>query len=266
MIQTYRDIIRNCYQNLISCPGGADSYYNQNSSLTESNFFSCYYEVDLNKDILEIPCFCLQYVILKLTQIREGSNSAPTNGIIRIPIINNNSAPHNSQVFRAKSANPLLKRMFYTDFNSLLCTVYGNDTRYEGGKGIVMHADRTPLVVFSAELTKQPYENTYKYNITKFIVRINPIVFRREDILAKHIRTKMLSNLYEEGASFGGVLGYRRGRAYILDDVTIKDFEVKIEPVMINLFKHPQIPNVTTSQESIENMLSSNLDTIIRVL
>jgi hypothetical protein len=116
------------------------------------------------------------------------------------------------------------------------------------------------------EITKEPSGKLY--TATKQIVRINPVIYNRDDILAKHIRTKFITGvlnmkLSPEELELSGWYSrkYRLLNPYgILTNTSVDyDFKVIIEDFS-DFFFIPKAPDVTFSSDKVNELLLEDAD------
>lgn len=266
MAVTFNDYIYNCYN---SRYGGSTQFrdrgYNY-KTLEECSPFHKYIKVDLNKDIIEIPCVYKYMVTSILNEFNTTGNSINT---VYIPMfyIENDSV-------ESKSSNPILKKFFYeTPDEHNLTKKKGSGTVYIGGNGIILYDDYTPLIMLTMEIKKEfTANNKIKLTPIRQLVRVNPIVYSRDDLMAKHIRTKFLTNiltmkLSEDTYNF---VGYRSHRYRLKDTFGIftdkklwYEFKVIIEDFS-NLFYTPEMPDITFNSTVANHMLENSIDDIIK--
>ena len=161
----------------------------------------------------------------------------------------------------SRSSNPLLKKFLYdSNGDSNLIRKKGSGTIYLGGEGMILYNDFTPLVMMTMEITKDP---SGRYTATRQIVRINPVIYNRDDILAKHIRTKFITGvlnmkLSPEELEMSGWLTrkFRLLNPYgILTNTSVDyDFKVIIEDFS-DFFFIPKAPDVTFDSNKINELL-----------
>lgn len=253
----YTECIYSCYNSPRSASGAAGglvlSYgdavdYNRNEAL------SAYMKIDLSKKNIEVPC-AFKYIICK--KLADNVSAAKKIHCLEIPMLA-------LRTFEdpCKSAGPLLKTFFRgTGYGTFLCKRKASDTMYMGGEGIIMYEDYTPLMMMTLELSTTNYET---YTPVRQILRINPIIYSKTDIMAKHIRTTMISKLSEVKEELHW---YRRGS--LRNDsgiLTSRDvswtFRIIIEDFS-EFFITPTIPDAKFSNADANEFLLSNLDDII---
>ena len=174
---------------------------------------------------------------------------------------------HHSEV--SKSANPILKK-FFTESNvgTLLCKKKAGSTTYIGGEGIILYEDLTPLIMFTLD-----NDGRTKYKPIRQILRINPIIYSKDDLLAKHIRSCMIGKLFplkmdwsEEEIGYTWMLRNRtlKNANGIFTNVRVNwDFKILIEDFS-EFFRVPSVPDCTFSSTKANEFLYSKYDDIMK--
>lgn len=260
MAITLRDYLFNCYR---SRHNAYTNFRNRSWEPREFNPsvpFARYIKVPLNRDVIEVPCIYKYPIMSALSRNIRYPNQASE--AIYIPMFCMHDDPAES-----RSSNPLLKKFLYEGYaESNLSRKKGSGTTYLGGEGLIMYDDFTPLVMMTMEITKD--ESGKKYAPTKQIIRINPEIYNRDDILAKHIRTKFLTTAlnmkldeYEREAPGWSSRRFRLLNPYgILTTTLVEyDFKVIIEDFS-SFFFIPNAPNVTFSSDKVNEMLLEDSD------
>jgi hypothetical protein len=260
MAITLRDYLFNCYR---SRHGSYTNFRNRNwepRNFTPSIPFTRYIKVPLDRDVIEVPCIYKYPVMEALHFNKQYPDKASKE--IYIPMFCMYDDPAES-----RSSNPLLKKFLYDGYGeSNLTRKKGSGTIYLGGEGMILYNDFTPLVMMTMEITKEPSGKLY--TATRQIVRINPVIYNRDDILAKHIRTKFITGvlnmkLSPEELEMGGWLTrrFRLLNPYgILTNTSVDyDFKVIIEDFS-DFFFIPKAPDVTFSSDKVNELLLEDTD------
>ena len=249
-----RDYIFNCYR---SRHGSYTNFRNrswESRDFTPSMPFTKYMKIPLDRDVIEVPCIYKYPVMEALSFNKKYPDKASKD--IYIPMFCMYDDPAES-----RSSNPLLKKFFYEGYGEFnLIKKKGSGTAYLGGEGIILYNDFTPLIMLTMEITK---DSLGRYTPTRQIVRINPEIYNRDDILAKHIRTKFLTGVLnmrltpEEVETSGWFARkYRLLNPYGILTTTVVnyDFKVIIEDFS-NFFFIPKAPDVTFDSNKISELL-----------
>lgn len=170
----------------------------------------------------------------------------------------------------AKSTAPLFKQFFYDNNGSSVFTSrLGKDVKYFGSRGIILYEDNTPLVLFTLVLKKSFLNNStaIKFCIDKVKVYINPLIYTKNDLMAKGIRTKMLEELIKIKQS-GTLLGSTRysspfnSTIDISENIYVDTLEVLISNEIYNFIKVPRVPDINTNDEVLQQCIVANSDLI----
>lgn len=262
MAVTLRDYIFNCYR----CRGGSNTNFRyrgwNHREFTLSVPFIKYIKIPLNRDTIEIPCIYKYPIMNALAEnIRKPQEAAE---VIYVPMMCLEDDPAES-----RSSNPLLKKFLYEGYGeSNLLRKKGSGTIYLGGGGLILYSDFTPLVMFTMEITKD--ESGKRFTPTKQIVRINPEIYNRDDILAKHIRTKFLTGVlnmqlsdHEKESSGWMSRKFRLLNPYGVLNNTLVDYNFKvIIEDFSDFFFIPEAPNVTFSSDKVNELLLADSEFI----
>ena len=256
---TYQDYIYACYS--------ADPvyrlsiHYEDESSFNKVPIFKKYMSVDVSGDNVEVPCI-FQDIICKA--IYKNADR------VNIPLV-----PLRTLDGESKTANPVIKEFFRTSHSgSSLFKKKAGGICYVGGRGIIMYEDLTPLIMFTLELQvhKENTNNNFVNLCTpvKQILRVNPIVYKKTDLIAKHIKNTLLKNIldmhFDWDTSLNGIPYRYRGRALrdakLFTDRKLNwDFKVIIEDFS-QFFITPAVPDCTFSSEKANTFLKSLLPSI----
>jgi len=259
MATTFRDYIFNCYRSRYSPYTNFRNRNRESRNFTPSVPFTRYIKVPLDRDVIEVPCI-YKYPVMKALQFNRMHPDEASKEIY-IPMFCMYDDPAES-----RSSNPLLKKFLYEGYGEPnLTRKKGSGIIYLGGEGIILYNDFTPLVMMTMEITKDP---SGKYTATRQIVRINPVIYNRDDILAKHIRTKFITGVLnmklspEELETSGWYARkYRLLNPYgILTNTSVDyDFKVIIEDFS-DFFFIPKAPDVTFSSDKVNELLLEDTD------
>ena len=139
------------------------------------------------------------------------------------------------------------------------------DTTYLGGQGIVLYEDYTPLVMFTMEIEREGYF----YRPKQLILRVNPIIFNRDDILAKYLRGKFISNLLEMPPTAPlytrSSTNLRNSSGLYLDRNLTWKFRIIIDDFS-DFFITPTIPTSSFNTEEVNNLLNANVEEILSTI
>lgn len=262
MAITLSDYIYNCYR---SRHGSYTNFRNigwepRNFSL--STPFVKYIKIDLTKDTIEVPCI-YKYFVASALHFNKFNPTRASN-ILYIPMF---SMCDDS--VESRSSNPLLKKFLYDSRGEHnLVRKKGSGTTYLGGEGIILYDDYTPLIMFTLEIKKSESEGLYVP--MKQIVRINPVIYNKDDILAKYIRTKFLAKVLNMklppellALNSWYTRKYRllNSAGILTTTVVDYDFRVVIEDFS-DFFYTPTAPNVNFNSDSINEALLKDSDFI----
>ena len=253
MAITLRDYLVNCYR---SRHGYYVNFRNRTyepRNLTPSTPFTRYVKIPLDRDVIEVPCIYKYPVMEALKFNRMHPDEASKE--IYIPMFCMHDDPAES-----RASNPLLKKFLYDGYGeSNLTRKKGSGTIYLGGEGMILYNDFTPLVMMTMEITKN---SSGSYTASRQIIRINPVVYNKDDILAKHIRTKFITvalNMKLTPEELGN--GWLNRRYRLLDPYGMftkasvdYDFKVIIEDFS-NFFFIPKAPDVTFDSNKVNELL-----------
>lgn len=257
------------------------SYYNrsvlknflQSTDLNKSNAFCKFMKIDLTKDVVEVPCIFKAVVhdSLRLNLNQEADPFRKYKHKLYIPMM------HRAEdSLEAKSSNVLIKKFFQnTSFPSCLSKMTGSGVSYLGGPGIILYEDFTPLIMFTLTIKKTVTETgKLKYTPVDQILRINPIIYNKSDLLAKYLRGKFLSSLLDKSLFYmGNVLNletrpisiYKHWNSYnvLCSKTIISDtFKIIVEDFS-KFFVTPKEPDVTFDSTEVNRLLVENIDDIL---
>ena len=268
MAVTFNDLIYSCYcsrpryvNNVINFSESHGYYGYRLPELEKSKAFSKFMKLSLDSDVLEIPCI-YKYIVsnvleenMSLLQIGDKDKMVSD---LYIPMFYKKEDTRT-----AKSSSSVLKSFFYetSPSSNLLLRKAGN-TAYLGGQGIILYEDYTPLVMFTMEIEREGYF----YRPEQLILRVNPSIFNRDDMLAKYLRGKFLSNLLEMPPTadfYGGPSTYLRNISglYLNRTLTWK-FRVIIDDFS-DFFVTPKIPTSSFNTEEVSTLLNDNVEEIL---
>lgn len=263
MAVAYSDFIYPCYRGSNNLNENFITGYHDRLSYYHNDAFRKYITVDLTKDRFEIPCV-YKYIICGLL---ASNRSNQVVDVIKIPMIALRLITEES-----KSANPMLKDFFKQNCSgSLLSKKKCAGVDYIGGEGIIMYDDFTPLVMFTLEVQKTTVDGLVKYIPLRQIMRINPIVYTRDDLLAKHVRTHMISNVIPMKVDWSSIADtgwtwrdkkLRNLYQLFTTDKVNWDFKIIVEDFSY-FFDSPTVPNCTFNSSDVNKFLSSKCNDII---
>lgn len=264
MATSFENYIYNCYNQVFAV---TDHFWSIDRTISNCSPFHKYMKVSLDKDTIEIPCM---YKYMVTTAIKNINNTQNPIDTLYIPMFYGREVS-----VEAKSSNPLIKTFFYDGnekYNLIKRT--GNGTVYIGGPGILLYNDYTPLAMLTLEVKKFVDDMNYtKLMPLRQLIRINPVIYTKDDLLAKFIRNKFLINalsmkLTEEDYRF-----YHRAMKYkfydknglFVDTKLMYDFEVIIKDFS-DFFYTPEVPDVTFTSDKANEILEDNLTNILAEL
>lgn len=213
------------------------------NNVPSENFFSKSLKVSLIGDIVEIPCFKQGESIdnFNTTEDRE----------INIPLFLSNPFRENTRA----SSNPVYSD-FFKDETVGLRKVKCKDVYYIGGKGIIFYEDLTPMMMLSTVLKKERNE----YKVDHQNLRLNPIIFLKDDIIAKNLRGKFI----QEFLSLGNEPYSRYTHQYFNFNLEESLYKPKIIiDSLDSFFDVASTPTVNTTNEAINDFLAANVDNIL---
>ena len=244
-------------------------YYSRRLSQKETKAFTKYIKIDLTKDILELPCIYKYIIGNTLFNNNNCSNIEDCVDTLYIPMYYMIKEPRD-----LKSSTSILRALFYeTSYNFNLKKAHHSDITYLGGEGIILYEDYTPLIMFTLQVRKEKgINNKYKYYPIKPILRINPIVYTKDDILAKFIRSKLIAKTIEYKEVYYNTLSiYNKHSLYYKEhgDEILNTFEIPANFDIIisdfsDFFVSPKMPDGTFNSDEVNNLLYSNIDTILK--
>ena len=265
MAIVYEDFIYSCYNSRGVRRNCFEVGYRDTTAYSANTAFQKYMRIDLSKNRFEIPCI-LKYVLN--ASLCHNITSSPPIDEVYAPLISSVTIPE-----ECKSANPLLRSFFVENTSgTLLSRRKCGDTYYIGGEGIIFYEDLTPLVMFTLEVEKvMDVNNCRKYTPTRQIVRINPEIYNRNDLMAKHIRTTMLSKIIPMKMDWGTVDGSsylnRRKQLFNMNSIfTIEKVNWNFKIIVDDFsewFVAPTIPDCTFTSSKANEFLLANIDKIL---
>lgn len=271
MAVTFNDLIYSCYcsrprytNNIVDFSENQTYYQYKSPELEKSKAFSKFMKLSLDSDVLEIPCVYKYIVsnVLKenMYRLKIGDKDKMVSDLY-IPMF------YKDQDNRvARTSSTALRSFFYETSPScnLLLRKAGNTT-YLGGQGIILYEDYTPLVMFTMEIEREEYS----YKSKQLILRVNPIIFNRDDILAKYLRGKFISNLLEMPPTAplhaSASTHLRNTRGLYLDRNLTWKFRIIIDDFS-DFFVTPTIPTSSFNTEEVNNLLNANVEEILSTI
>ena len=269
MATGFNTLVWNCYRSRYSTnpEGFGMNRWALPVDLQKCGAFTKFMKVILEGETLELPCV-YKYII--------GQALCDNNSYIRREerdkIIGELLIPMmylEYDAVESRSSNPALKKFFHdTDPRHNLVRKKVGATTYYGGEGIILYEDFTPLVMFTLQVRRVDNNvGTYSYEPTKQIIRVNPIIYSKDDILAKYIRTKLIANSFTVKDSSNLYSHFSQDRLKNETGIFTRkdldwDFRVIVEDFS-DFFVTPNIPDVTFNSDTINNILSDNLNSIL---
>lgn len=271
MAVTFNDLIYSCYcsrpryaYNIVDFSGEYLYYHNKSPELEKSKAFSKFIKLSLDSDILEIPCvykYIVSNVLKENMSFLEIGDKDKMVSDLYIPMF------YKEQDSRAaKTSSTVLRSFFYeTPPASNLLLKKAGDTIYLGGQGIVLYEDYTPLIMFTMKIEREGYF----YKPKQLILRVNPIIFNRDDMLAKYLRGKFISNLLEIPSTAPPYMrsstSLRNINNLYLDRNLTWKFRIIIDDFS-DFFITPTIPTSSFNTEEVNNLLNTNVEEILSTI
>ena len=266
MAVTFNDLIYACYcsrprygNNIVNFNQNIGYYSYIPPELEESKAYSKFMKLSLDSDVLEIPCIYKYIISNVLVENMKCLKIKNEDGIISdlyIPMFYRDQDPR-----AAKTSATLLKSFFYE--TNPACNLFkraSGETTYLGGQGMLLYDDYTPIIMFTLKVER----NNFSYRPLQQIAHINPAIFYRDDILAKYIKGKFLSNLItmEPVPFMYSNSRIRNNNNLYLERELPWKFKVIIEDFS-DFFVTPTIPTTTFSSDNVNNFLSNEVEEII---
>lgn len=260
------DYIVSCYSSLFNNLNYSGfSYSNAYTPRKPINngAFTKYMKIDLSGKILELPCV-YKYIIAETLEYNN-SHLQDAADAIYVPLYYMEEDPR-----EAKSSNTILKKFFYNFRNSHnLVKVRSTNGVYLGGEGLILYDDYSPLIMYSLQVERvldPENPSKYKYVPLKTILRVSPNIYYKDDLLAKYIRSKLILNSLELNRNINNYICSGRSlvnnRQIFTQTRLDYDFRVIIEDFS-SIFELPKIPDTNFSNDKINDLLNSNLDSIL---
>lgn len=261
----FNNYIYACYR-----PRHFEHVFNVDSNspvLSESRAFKKYMKVSLDADIIEIPCCYINLISHILAQnnliFKQGKTENISNKLyISLECLH-------IELSEIKTSLAAFRTLFYDARpRDNLKLIHIGDVKYLGNPGIIMYDDFTPIVLFTLQLERVKYQLTedtfeYKYTPIKQIVRINKDVYNRNDIIAKYIRSKFITNLINMTVS-DYTYAARLDNTYSIFKSSALDYKFKIViDSFSDLFISPSVPNSSFSSDKVNEFLSNNKEIIL---
>lgn len=211
--------------------------------------------VPLEGDTIEIPCYAKMKC---LDALAAGSK------IIYLPTIENHGG-----AMIASSSGPIIKKFLYdTSINSTCIRkvkLKNADITYYGGPGLIFYGDYTPMLFMTFTIKKL---SDGSYGIDKQNIYVSPMVFRKNDMLSKYIRSKLLPALITVGDEYNpGIRSWRRVTPQIDHPILNNKyrFDYKFHIVIDHcddFFFRPNKPSAKMSESPEEFLARSNEDLV----
>lgn len=262
MAISFNSIVHSCYSSyhrITSCDHlDVEGYISMREDIPPLSHFSPFkkfMKIPLEGDIIEIPCIYKYIAVNALSKnIRRVETSKIQNVIVPLTYFDITTA-------EVKSSPSAIKAFFHdypTSDRLLKKKVAG--IWYIGGEGIILDENLVPLMMFTLKLEKVQSD---KYRPIQQILRINPEVYNREDIISKYLRSKFISNILKV-KNEARYLRTLRNPYSVLPDNTYLDWNISvIVEDFSQFFITPTIPDSTFSDEKANLLLKDNLDGIL---
>ena len=261
MALTFPNLIRNCFnsrwnRNTHFYTPSAGYYDHSVSSVEDSNVFSKFMRINLEKDIIEIPCV-YKYPIMSVLHhnlncfISDNPNAVQE---LLIPMM-----ALKKDINEVKTSNAIIKEFFYglNPERNLLKKKAGGVVYY-GGEGIILYEDMTPLMMLTFEVHKEEFN----YTPIRPIMRINPIVYNNDDILAKYVRTKIITNIYSKLLAENTTCYFNVTGVLSTNSIDFNSFRIIVEDFS-NFFVTPKVPDINFNTESVHKLLMDNMEDLL---
>ena len=234
-------------------------------TIEKSKAFTKYIKVDLDKDIIEIPCiykYPVGQALADNNRLRQ-DNAPHIVDTLYIPMSCLEEDPRQS-----KTSSTLLRKFFYDTAPVMnLCRKRTPNETYLGGEGIILYDDFTPLIMMSLVVKREKarIEGTYSYTPISQVVHLNPIIYSKDDMLAKYIRTKFIAALLSISAPPTYLSRYKlRNPSGIYNNNQLPwKFTIIIDDFS-DFFVTPKVPDAKFSNEDINHLLSDNIDIMLK--
>lgn len=221
-------------------------------SIDSTKAFSKYMKIDLTGDIIEVPCV-YKYIVREALIHDNNKPDSPINTLY-VPMY---YLEEDNTI--GTTSNVLLRKFFYSSryCNNLIKKRSSNLT-YLGGEGILLYEDYTPLMLFTFQLQRHndpTFPDKFVYSPLTPILRINPILYSKDDILAKYIRSKLIPAVFDFNPNgLYNHLAIRNSNNIYIDTILANPFRVIIEDFS-NLFVSPSVPDTTFNSADINKTL-----------
>lgn len=162
-----------------------------------------------------------------------------------------------SYLLKYKTAAPLLSGLL-CDCSNHLCKGSCNNIVYYGRQGGIFDADLNPLILVYLKFTREA-EDTIRF--IKPIIKLNPLIFTKDDAVSKYLGNSFIKKLCTERALFA--LNIAIPSNVVIDHSTVTDTcDVSIEDLSLNVVKPEDVflnSDFTYTGENINSLLNEFL-------
>lgn len=262
MARTLVDYLSFCYSlprrgGNNNCNFAYRSPYVQRKGIENTHAFSHFFKANLEGDSLEIPCayrFAIEDYLKK-------NISCPPEEVVNTLYIPMFYLEEGLQ--ENKTSLGLIKKFFDETPGIInLRKERSSACNYIGGRGLIMYEDFTPLIMFGLKIEKDNTSLSHKYKVVRPILRINPIIYSKNDILAKYIRTKLIEGCFSlrdltvtSFSYYGGLSDYNN---FYSNTTHNYDFQIIIEDFSY-FFAIPNIPDGSFNSDDVNAMLEKEV-------
>lgn len=251
--------IEDCIRKVFDFGGRASNSPVIYTPYENKTLFNKFFKLDFNQETIEIPCYC----IINIFKYLENKTIEDCKYLyynicneyaIRLP--------------DAKTSLPLFKDLFYNhSYAGHLTSKKVQDNIYHGGRGIITYSDYTPLVVFSIIFKKVQENGQINLRPIEYLCRINPLVYGRDDVISKYIRTKFIAGIVNVNNC--DILKFLFSRSSFSPVLSKVEFFDKIKIIIDDfnsLIIDPTPPKSIDDMDNINSYLSNNVDNILNSL
>lgn len=273
MALPYSEYILRCYHYRRWCRSAANvlpqTLTNENT-IESGNTNILSVRVDISKDVIEVPCYCMDVVFpylvekIKYPDVYDDVLYYPVYNNVESSSYNRRGAPKTEY----KSVSPAIKAfLFETNTAEGIRKIKIGDDYYYGGKGLILYGDMTPACMLSLELekiqVKTRSDTVYRLHAVRPIIKVNPKVYQREDLMSKHIKQKFIQ---EALCIYFNVLDSHversRPQNLFVNEPLKEGFKIIIDNFDED-FSRPGVPNADSTPENINTFLNEFSNNIV---
>lgn len=222
----------------------------------DSTFIKASICVDLSIDEIELPVFiknkCELWIKYNNNDLLHKENKVKN---IVIPLFKN---PLYNQFLEFNTAPAALSAILSKQSHEMLKEIRIKGNVYYGGRGLILDKDFVPLL-FCTVVGRMDSSILFKY--TKGVVRVNPTIFDRTDILSKAIVRTVIpyystNRVWVTGNSYGSTADIN---IRVNPEIIIKDFS--------NMFIKTIPPRANDNiQDILNQILVDNVDEVLNCI